>query len=60
MATTKRTTSKAEPETAEPEAAPQAEAESHSGWAHDWRNPEARFDRSDHCPNALLRRLAPR
>ena len=32
----------------------------HSGWAHDWRNPEAKFAASDHCPNAELRRLAPK
>ncbi len=32
----------------------------HSGWGHDWRNPEAKFAASDHCPNAELRRLAPR
>ncbi len=32
----------------------------HSGWGHDWRNPDAKFAASDHCPNAELRRLAPR
>ena len=32
----------------------------HSGWAHDWRNPDAKFAKDDHCPNAELRRLAPR
>jgi len=54
---TKRTT-KAEPEAAAPEVAP--DVQSHSGWDHDWRNPEARFAKDDTCPNALLRRLAPR
>ena len=33
---------------------------SHSGWEHDWRNPDAKFAASDHCPNAELRRLAPK
>ena len=32
----------------------------HSGWEHDWRNPDAKFAASDHCPNAELRRLAPK
>lgn len=32
----------------------------HSGWGHDWRNPDATFDKDDHCPNAEMRRLADR
>ena len=36
------------------------EALDHSGWEHDWRNPDAKFAASDHCPNAELRRLAPK
>ena len=64
MATTKRTTTKAEADA--PATDPMDEPviftgdDDHSGWAHDWRNPDAKFAASDHCPNALLRRLAPR
>jgi hypothetical protein len=67
MATTKAKTTKAEADEAAPEVkitgSPSGLAagdDDHSGWEHDWRNPDAKFDRSDHCPNAELRRLAPR
>ena len=44
-----------------PATEPEAPAAStHGGWEHDWRNPDARFAKDDHCPNAELRRLAPR
>ena len=57
MATTKRTT-KAEASPPAPEAVP--EVTDHSGPGHDWRNPDARFAKDDHCPNAELARLARR
>jgi hypothetical protein len=36
------------------------EALNHSAPEHDWRNPDAKFAKDDHCPNAELARLARR
>jgi hypothetical protein len=60
MATTK---AKAIEKGSEPVSEPTSEdqeAQGHGGWAHDWRNPDAKFAAGDHCPNAELRRLAPK
>lgn len=43
--------------TTEPAEEPVAQPEAHpSGWAHDWRNPDAKFAKDDHCVDAEFAR----
>jgi hypothetical protein len=51
------TTTKAKADKAEPAEAAAPEPEAHpGGWAHDWRNPDAKFAASDRCVDAELAR----